>query len=264
MKKILCISLTVLICSILSGCVKVDIENNPPAKDENIQEQPVEEPTAAENDETTDVWESFDYYTYRTGSSSVSEEYAIYTYEDQVIFVADYFNCGDGVSETYALDEEQIAALQEQLEQGLTDTQEEKKESQFSAEEVPADGGSSTSASICLDGNIQEAKKLDLSALQIELQDASDIWFEPNEDDGYDIENDDELLLSVRWTTSTFYIGIYEYERMVGEQAEAILGQPVETMEIGTMGDLDYELIVTTEDGEEHTLTVTVWGYVLQ
>lgn len=262
MKKLFYLSLAAVpFAGMLSGCVNINMEEAPPKKDVVIQDLPM-----AEDDETTDVMEQFDYYCYSSGSSSVSEKYILYAYDEEIIFVADYFNCGNGLAETYALSDEQVNALKEQLEQGLADITrtDDRNESQGPVTELPAEGATSTSASICLNGQNMSAKKLDLEALGVELQSASEVEFPDNTNYSYSIEGLDELQKSDVWQNSPFFIGAYEYERMVGGQVEKMLGQQADTMLVGEMGEQDYELEVITKDGKHHILTVTYWGYVIK
>lgn len=210
-------------------------------------------------DETAEV-DEFEYYCCSSGSSSVSESYMIYVYEDELILVADYFNCGEGMAETYALNETQIEAFYEQLEKGLV-KEEDKKTNDIEA--VPADGGSSVKASLCVDGEVQAAYKLDLDAAGIELQDAGDIDETVDADEVCEIEGIEDLQYSKVWRETFFSVNLYEFEYMVQQQVEEILGEQVEEMEILDVGE-SCELEVETEDGDVHTFTMTVWGYVIK
>lgn len=209
-------------------------------------------------EETADM-DGFEYYCCSSGSSSVNERYMIYPYEEELILVADYFNCGEGFAETYMLNDEQVEAFYEQLEKGIVKKEDKKRND---AEEIPADGGSSVQASLCMDGEVQPAKKLDLDAMGIELQDAGDIYETVDADEVCEIEGMQDLQYSKAWRETFFSVNLYEFEYMVQQQVEDILGEQVEEIEILDVGE-SCELEVETEDGDVHTFTMTVWGYVI-
>lgn len=208
-------------------------------------------------EETTDV-DGFEYYCCSSGSSSVSERYMIYVYEDELILVADYFNCGEGMAETYALNEKQTEAFYEQLEEGLV-----KKEAKKvnDTEDVPTDGGSSVKASLCIDGEVQAAYKLDPDAVGIELQDAGDIDESVDADEVCEIEGIEDLQYSKAWRETFFAVNLYEFEYMVQQQVEELLEEKVEEMELTEVGST-CELKVETEDGERFTFEMSPWGYI--
>lgn len=212
-------------------------------------------------DESADV-DGFEYYCCSSGSSSVSERYMIYIYEDELILVADYFNCGEGMAETYALNEKQTEAFYEQLEKGLV--KEEKEDTKTNdIEDVPADGGSSVKASLCIDGEVQAAYKLDPDAVGIELQDAGDIAETVDFDEVCEIEDIEDLQYSKVWRETIFAVNLYEFEYMVQQQVEELLGEKVEEMELTEVGST-CELKVETEDGETFIFEMSPWGYIIK
>ncbi|MBQ8189399.1 MAG: hypothetical protein IJZ44_06440 [Lachnospiraceae bacterium] len=212
-----------------------------------------------ETEQTTDM-DGFEYYCCSSGSSSVSERYMIYVYEDELILVADYFNCGDGMAETYVLSEKQTEAFYEQLEEGLVKKEDKKAND---TEEVPTDGGSSVKASLCMNGEVQAAYKLDLDAVGIELQDAGDMDETVDADKVCEIEGIEDLQYSKVWRETVFSVNLYEFEYMVQQQAEELLGEKVEEMKLTEVGNT-CELQVETEVGEEFTFEMSPWGYITE
>lgn len=240
--------LTLLMISSLVGC------NN----GNRVESEAMETDDAIIADEITESGhnkEEFEYYSYRTGSSSVSEGYVLYAYGDAIIFAADYFCCGNGFAETYVLNEEQVAELEKQLEKGMV--ADERKEKSHDEEK---EGSSSTSAKICFSGQCYPAKALNLLALDIELKDAGEIQYLEAEND-WNLEVDADL--QSLWHRKDLFVGSYEYEQLVGSQVDMLLDGQIRNMTICEIGEEDYQLEVVTTKEEVYYFTVTMWGYVV-
>lgn len=197
--------------------------------------------------------ENLEYYFYSDGSSSVSECFVIYKYQDQFIFVADYFECGNGLTETYVLSEEQIEGVLEEL--NTLSVEEASKET--------GDGGHSAYGGILVDDTYYRVGRIDFERLGIEVKDALDVVY-PDEDmeKSFDIYGFKELQESDQWKKRLLNNGTWEFAEVIKEQAEAELGTVIDSMTFGELGDEDLSVELHTEDDKIYIATVTYRGYV--
>lgn len=236
-KKILCFLLTGMLISVFTtGC-----KGPGDQKEQNI---------------TGNIGrENLEYYCYFSGSSSLSEEFIIYQYEDEFIFAADYFNCGQGYIETYALTEEQVAGVLEEINSVSVVEEEE--------EEETTDGGYRANGVMLVDHDYYNVGRIDFEEIGIEVKDANEVEY-PSEEvvNSFEINGFKELQESEQWKNTMMSSGIRVFGEVIKEQAETELGAVIGSMTVDELGNEDLRIKLHTEEGEVYTAVVTYRGYV--
>lgn len=255
-KRVLGVLLTGMLMSIfMTGCRDGGKSENGDIQDEEYH---VTENTYPENAYTGTVTrENLEYYYYSDGSSSLLEEFMIYQYEDKFIFAASYFNCGQGLMETYPLTEEQVEGFLEEVNAVSPAGNDAGEEGSGS------DGESRIKGSMMIGEDCYQVGKIDFDKIRIEVKDASDVAY-PSEDpeNALLINGFEELQESDQWKKTMLSNGIPAFGEAVREQAETELGVIIDSMTIGELGTEDLTVKLHTKEDEEYTAIVTYRGYV--
>ncbi len=201
----------------------------------------------------------FQYYYVYSGSSSVSEEYIVYTHEENLIFLSHYFNCGEETAETFLLDEEQKKLFYEKLE-GISI-----KEKLKGNEE--ADGGASEKG-VCgfSDGTCIYMEILKPEDFHVEFKDIYEIEFPDKEEYGLSITGLYEV-----WEASAqerpIGINADAFETLIKGQIVKTLGEDVKSAEVTDSEKSEenstFEIEVTDGNEEKYRASVNSMGYVI-
>lgn len=203
--------------------------------------------------------ENLEYYYYSSGSSSVCEKFMIYQYDDQFIFAADYFDCGEGLLETYPLTEEQVERVVEEV--NSVSPAEAFSAWEKSDEEMP-DGGSRSYGILMVDGVSYKVGKIDFEGIGIEVKDAAEMEYPADLEDSFEIDGFKDLQESDQWKRKELSSGMLVFAGAVKEQAEAQTGAVMDGMAIGELGEEDLTVKLHTKEDEWYIATVTYRGFV--
>ncbi len=202
--------------------------------------------------------DNIDFYTYKSGSSSVSKEFVIYKYKENFIFVVRYFNCGDEFIENYALTKEQeekfIAALNECNIGKIQSTK-----------TVEA-GGSVTESGVSIDGEYYSVKGFNIESIGIEVKDVHDVDFHKDtfkEDDVFDSNEINEIIKKFyKRKDVPIFMSTLGFERLVYDQITKEIKGNIVSIRVKEENENDVIMDVTTMLGKEYEVTVTNMGYV--
>lgn len=205
------------------------------------------------------VTEDIDYYYSMDGSSSVNTEYAVYQYRGEYIFVASYFDCGNTVIETYALNEEQ----KEKFLEALKDCKINKK---LDKDSQPTDGGTVRSNHIYTRGKQYPVTDLDFDSIGITLKAIHSIDFPEDISEKTKVFTSEEIQ-NLRDTyndseNAVFFIHTDNFEKMIYDQLVEQTGEEIETVVIQETGIEDFLIVFKTESGKAYEATVTRMGFV--
>ncbi len=257
-KRVFGVLLTGIFISIfMTGCRDAGKTESKDIQDEEYHETENAYPENAFSGTVTR--ENLGYYYYSNGSSSLLEEYMIYPYEDEFIFAANYFNCGQGLMETYSLTEEQVEGVLEEVNAVSLagDT------SAAGEEKSGSDGESQVNGSMMIGEDCYQVGKIDFDKIGIEVKDASDVAY-PSEDpeNALFIDGFEELQESDQWKKTMLSNGIPVFGEAVREQAETELGVVIDSMIISELGTEELTVKLHTNEDEVYTAVVTYRGYV--
>ncbi len=264
-----------LFCVSVTGCGKGDAGQGETQREETRQEETRQEETG-QDEPVQEEAQQKEYYTgtierenlecyyYMDGSSSLSEEFMIYRYEDQLIFAADYFDCGEELLETYPLTEEQADKVIEELNavSKAAASSAENGTDQENADQEIAAGGHMRYGNLVIDGTSYEAGRIDFEGIGIEVKDAAYVEYSADIADTFELEGFEGLQESDQWKRHSLSGGIWGFVRAVKEQAEQQTGACFDGMVIGEPGAEDVTVRLYTEEDEWYTATVTYQGYV--
>lgn len=198
--------------------------------------------------------ENLEYYYCKSGSSSLSQQFAVYKYNGEFVFIADYFNCGNELMETYLLPEKESGLFLEEVNAVSTREVEEAGDKE---------GAYTERAVLVVDGTSYQVESIEFEALGIHVTDAYEAEYPTEEESAkYEIEGILELQESAQWKERSVFIGGREFERSVGEQIEEWSGEEIDRMVIDSFGDEDFIIKIETKKGDCYAATVTYSGYV--
>ena len=226
-----------LFCVSVTGCGKGDAGQGETQREETRQEETRQEETG-QDEPVQEEAQQKEYYTgtierenlecyyYMDGSSSLSEEFMIYRYEDQLIFAADYFDCGEELLETYPLTEEQADKVIEELNavSKAAASSAENGTDQENADQEIAAGGHMRYGNLVIDGTSYEAGRIDFEGIGIEVKDAAYVEYSADIADTFELEGFEGLQESDQWKRHSLSGGIWGFVRAVKEQAEQQTG----------------------------------------
>lgn len=203
--------------------------------------------------------ENMEYYSYRSGSSSLSEEFAVYEYKGEFVFAADYFHCGDELLETRVLSEEEKKLFFEKVNAVSVSPEAADKGSDY------RDGAHTEHGSMTVNGSCYSVGMIDFESIGMTIKDASEAEYPMEEEtEGYEIEGIFELQELAQWKEKHISVTTEEFERSVGKQIEDRLGEEIERMVIDSSRDEDFVIKAETKEGGGYVVTVTYFGYVAE
>lgn len=219
---------------------------------ENITEENL---TGVKPDMITE--ENLEYYAYSRGSSSLCEKFAVYAYNGDFIFAADYFNCGDELLETRLLSEEEKKLFLEEVNAVSS------KLEAADGESDDNEGAHTEYGGLVVDGTYYHVEMIDFGTMGITIKDASDAEYPTEEETGkYEMEGILELQEMAQWKEQAVSAGSKEFVRSVGKQIEDQSGEELERMVIDSFREEDFIIKAATKKGDSYIVTVTYFGYV--
>lgn len=237
---------------ILTACGPGNSVNG--TEQENIIEENI---TGVKPDRITE--ENLEYYVYSRGSSSLCEKFAVYEYNGDFIFAADYFNCGNELLETRLLSEEEKKLLLEEV-------------NAVSPNPKAADGESDNNegahteyGGLVVDGAYYRVEMIDFGTMGITIKDASDAEYPTKEEtEKYEMEGILDLQEMPQWKEQAVSAGSREFVRSVGQQIEDQSGEELDRMVIDSFREEDFIIKAATKKGDSYIATVTYFGYVAE
>lgn len=245
---------------ILAACGSNDMNKGKPevTSEENL--------TEARPDAVTE--ENLEYYFCQSGSGSLCERFAVYTYKGEFIFVADYFNCGNELSETRPLSEEESKLFLDEANAVFSEGKDKKSSmrgDKAGGENEDGDGAYAEKTVLVTEGIAYSVSGMDFEAMGISVTNARDAEYPSEEEtERYKIEGILELQESEQWKERVVSIGGREFQRSVGEQMEERSGEKIVKMVIDELLDEDFVIKAETQKGDSYKVTVTYSGYVAE
>lgn len=219
---------------------------------ENITEENM---TVVKPDMITE--ENLEYYAYSRGSSSLCEKFAVYEYNGDFIFAADYFNCGNELLETRLLSEEEKKLFLEEVNAVS------QKPKTADGESDDNEGAHTEYGGLVVDGTYYHVEMIDFGTMGITIKDASDAEYPKKEEtEKYEMEGILELQELAKWKEQAVSAGTREFARSVGKQIEDRSGEELERMVIDSFREEDFIIKAATKKGDSYIATVTYFGYV--
>lgn len=219
---------------------------------ENITEENM---TVVKPDMITE--ENLEYYAYSRGSSSLYEKFAVYEYNGDFIFAADYFNCGNELLETRLLSEEEKKLFLEEVNAVS------QKPKAADGESDDNEGAHTEYGGLVVDGTYYHVEMIDFGTMGITIKDASDAEYPTKEEtEKYEMEGILELQELAQWKEQAVSAGGREFARSVGKQIEDRSGEEVDCMVIDSFREEDFIIKAETKKGDSYIVTVTYFGYV--
>lgn len=255
MRKYYLIASVMITSIILGGCNNI-ATNKVNTEEINITEQGKDSPE----------WQSVtvddvDYYRYYTGSSSVNTEYGIYKYQDSLVCMVNYFDCGNYYMDTFALTDEQQEAFIEELNQGVI-----KDDNEEEGEEEERDGGYSSYGEVSVNGIGYAVAALNLDKLGIELaEDPAIVDGIPEELGAYEEADLTRMMEQGSNNISVIFIGTLgepAYIHMINEQIGQEIAEDVTKVTVIEENEQDFVMELETGNQEIYHVTVTYLGYV--
>lgn len=201
--------------------------------------------------------ENLEYYAYSRGSSSLREKFAVYAYNGDFIFAADYFNCGDELLETRLLSEEEKKLFLEEVNAVSSKTE------AVDGESDDNEGAHTEYGGLVADGVYYHVEMIDFETMGLTIKDASDAEYPTKEEtERYEMEGILELQEMTQWKEQAVSAGSTEFVRSVGKQIEDRSGEELNRMTIDSFGEEDFIIKAATKEGNSYIVTVTYFGYV--
>lgn len=201
---------------------------------------------------------NIDFYTYRSGSSSVSEEFVIYKYNENFIFAIRYFNCGDEFIESYALTKEQEEKFIDALNKCTIGI--------VQSTNSVVDGGSDTKNGASIKGEYYSVKGFNIEPIGIEVKDIYDVDFPKDtfkENCVFDSDEINKIIKNVsRMKQVPIFMSTLGFERLVYDQVTKEIRENIASIRVAEENENDISMNIITEDGKEYKATVTYMGYV--